>query len=250
MKSAFSIFMRYAVFSDVHSNLEAFRKVLDSFEKSRVDKYAFIGDIVGYGADPAACIALLKGLGALSVAGNHDWAVTDFLTTDYFNEAARQAVVWTQEKISASDKAFISGFRLVENEGAFCLVHGTLDHPEDFDYMTDRLKAMKTFYALQKQVCFVAHSHQPGIFVEDPEGVSYRRPPDKLFLEKGRRYIVNDGSVGQPRDGDPRACCCIYDDEDNTLEFKRVEYDVKTAAEKILKSGLPRSLAQRLKHGH
>ncbi|MDD5574715.1 MAG: metallophosphoesterase family protein, partial [Candidatus Omnitrophica bacterium] len=135
---------------------------------------------------------------------------------------------------------------LVQEEGDFCLVHGTLDHPEAFDYLTDRHGAAKTFYALKRGVCFVGHLHEPGIFAETADGIVGIPAFGKRRLEERERYIVNVGSVGQPRDGDPRACVCIFDDSSRFLEFRRLEYDVKKAAAKILAAGLPGALASRL----
>lgn len=241
--------MRYAVFSDVHSNLEAFEAVLKEFKGLNIDRYLFLGDIVGYGADPKKCIQLLKQLDTLSVAGNHDWAAVGMTDIDYFNEAARAAVLWTRENIAESDRLFLSGLELVKSEKKCRIVHGTLSHPEEFDYMVDGYRAMKTFYLLGEKICFVGHSHVPGVFTEDEEKISYQEPA-VLRLEENKRYIVNDGSVGQPRDSDPRACFCVYDEEALKIEFKRVAYDISAAQKKILAGGLPRTLAERLKAGH
>lgn len=241
--------MRYAIFSDVHSNLEAFEAVLKCLADADIGRYFFVGDIVGYGADPSACIRLLRSLEAVRVCGNHDWAVSGDLPTAYFNEAAAAAVVWTQGRLSSSEKMFLHGLPLVQEDGEFCLVHGTLDHPEAFDYMTDRHRAAKTFYALKKKICFVGHLHQPGIFAETSDGVVDVPASGKRRLEEHERYIVDVGSVGQPRDADPRVCFCIFDDADRTLEFRRLDYDVNRAAEKIRAAGLPQALASRLSTG-
>lgn len=240
--------MRYAVFSDVHSNLEAFKAVLEFFSKSKIDRYLFVGDIVGYGADPKECIVALQGLSAISVAGNHDWAVVGLMDIGYFNETTKEALLWTKDNLLEPDRLFLSGLALVKEEGCCCLVHGTLTHPQEFDYMIDGYRAMKTFYSLKQQICFVGHSHCPGVFIEEGKKVDYKEP-QTLTIEKGKRYIVNDASVGQPRDGDPRACCCIYDDEASTIEFKRIEYDVALAQKKIVAAGLPKILADRLSVG-
>lgn len=240
--------MRYAVFSDVHSNLEAFEAVLAIFEKSNIDQYVFLGDIVGYGADPTECIAALKGLDAACVAGNHDWACVGLTDLDFFNEEVLAAVLWTRGILTEADRLFLKSLQLIRQENDCSLVHGTLVQPEEFDYMTDGYKAAKSFYALKGNLCFVGHSHTAGVFIEDAGKVFYKTP-GVLKIEKGRRYIINDGSVGQPRDGDPRACFCIYDDEAATVEFKRVGYDIAIAQDKILKAGLPERFAARLSQG-
>jgi predicted phosphodiesterase len=240
--------MRYAVFSDVHSNLEAFEAVLAIFEKSKIDQYIFLGDIVGYGADPTECIAALKGLDAACIAGNHDWACVGLTDLGFFNEAALAAVVWTQGALAEVDRSFLKSLQLIREEKDYSLVHGTLVRPEEFDYMTDGYMAAKSFYALKGNLCFVGHSHAPGVFVEDAGSVFYKTP-DVCAIERGRRYIINDGSVGQPRDGDPRASFCIYDDKAATVEFKRVGYDIVLTQNKILKAGLPQRFAARLSQG-
>ena len=240
--------MRYAVFSDIHSNLEAFRALLDAFAEIKIDHYLFLGDIVGYGADPKGCIALLRQLNPVMVAGNHDWAAVDLTDIDYFNEWAKAAVLWTKENISENDRLFLKQMILVKESESFCLVHGTLNHPEKFDYMSDGERASKTFYLLGKQVCFVGHSHCPGVFVDDGEKLSYHEPK-KLLLKKEYRYIINAGSVGQPRDRDPMACFCIYDESEQSVEFRRIPYDISEAQKKILEAGLPRILADRLALG-
>lgn len=240
--------MRYAVFSDVHSNLEALEAVLAIFEKSNIDRYIFLGDIVGYGADPTRCIAALKALDASCVAGNHDWACVGLTDLDFFNESALAAILWTQDALTEEDRSFLKSLPLLRREKDLSFVHGTLVRPEEFDYMTDGDRAARSFYALEGSLCFVGHSHAPGVFVEDADKVFYKTP-DVLEIQKSRRYIINDGSVGQPRDGDPRACCCIYDDEAAIVEFKRVVYDVVRTQKKILNSGLPGRFAARLSQG-
>ncbi len=240
--------MRYAVFSDVHSNLEAFESVLDAARKSKIDQYIFLGDIVGYAADPAQCLATLRELDPLLVAGNHDWGAVGMTNIDYFNDAARTAILWTKGNLSDADQMFLSGLKLLAERDSFCIVHGTMSHPEEFDYMSDRYAADKTFCLMKRQICFVGHSHRPGIFIDNGEKTVYGQT-ELLELKDGYRYIVNDGSVGQPRDGDPRACFCIYDDSSFTVEFKRVEYDIALAQKKILAAGLPKSLADRLSVG-
>lgn len=240
--------MRYAVLSDVHSNLEAFLACLDFLKNAKIDKYLFLGDIVNYGADPRECISLLRSLDASCVAGNHDWAAVGLTDIGYFNDNAKRSLSWTRENISDVDYLFLSGLELVKETKDFCLVHGTLNHPEEFDYMTDSFRAVKDFYALKTRICFLGHSHRHCVYIEDKNRILYQEPA-ALSLEEDRRYIVNVGSVGQPRDGDPRACFCIYDEEASIFEFQRVSYDVESAQKKIREALLPESLAARLAVG-
>jgi len=225
---------------------------LDDLSRSDISRYFFAGDIVGYGADPSLCIGRLRALDPVMVAGNHDWAVSGRLSTAYFNESARAAVEWSGARLSGDEKIFLDHLPLVREvqEEDLCLVHGTLARPEEFDYMTDAHQAAKTFYCLRQKICFVGHLHQPGIFVENPAGVSYKPGRGKFVYRENERWIVNVGSVGQPRDGDPRACVCVLDTGEGAVEFRRLEYDVEAAASKIRAAGLPEALAARLFSGY
>lgn len=244
--------MRYAVFSDIHSNLEALETALGVLRRSHIDKFAFIGDVVGYGASPKECISILKDIenqqGLICIAGNHDWAVVDLINVDYFTEAARRAIIWTQDRLCDNEKSFLGGLKLTYAQRNLCFVHGTPYSPQDFDYMIDEFRAEKSFLCSDFTISFVGHSHHAGVFIKDSKSLKYTEK-DFLSIEKGKRYIINDGSIGQPRDRDPRLCFCIYDQEASTVEFKRVEYDVASAQAKILNSGLPSVLADRLATG-
>ncbi len=239
--------MLYAVFSDVHGNREAFEAVLAFCRRQGVARHYFVGDIVGYGADPQHCIAMLRDLAAYSVVGNHDAAALDRVEAAYFNLAARKAVDWTAGRLSADDRRFLEELPLVHEE-AFTLVHGTPARPEEFDYILSPYQAMKAFLALSGTLCFVGHSHRPGILVEEKDAIRFDGSVS-LELDPERRYIVNVGSVGQPRDADPRACVCLFDEDKRTVTLHRVAYDVARAAEKIRSAGLPPVLAERLFEG-
>jgi len=240
--------MRYGVFSDVHSNLEAFEAVCEDFKSCRIDRFLFCGDIVGYGASPSECIAKLISLDPVCIAGNHDWAVADVIDLDSFNQMANQSIVWTKEKINESERLFLSNLELMKNGTTWRLVHGSLNNPQDFNYMSDEYMAARTFSCLEEQVCFVGHTHKAGIFIQNREKISLTQ--EKLLkLKKDLRYIVNVGSVGQPRDGDCKASFCVYDDVDSSVEFRRVPYDARRARQKIIDCGLPKILGDRLLAG-
>lgn len=240
--------MRYGVFSDVHSNLEAFEAICEDFKSCRIDQFLFLGDIVGYGANPSECIAMLKSLDPVSIAGNHDWAVADVIDLDSFSQMAAQSIIWTKEIINESEQSFLSGLELIKNGSTWRLVHGALNNPQDFNYMSDEYMAARTFSCLEEQVCFVGHTHKAGIFIQDKEKINLSLVKS-CKLKKDLRYIVNVGSVGQPRDGDHKASLCVYDDVDSSIEFRRVPYDAKRARQKIIDSGLPRLLGDRLLAG-
>lgn len=241
--------MRYALISDIHSNLEAFEAVLEALSKEHVDRYLCLGDVVGYGADPKACIKLLRSISPeVTVAGNHDWAVVGLTDTSYFNEVAREAVEWTRGVIGEDEREFLKALPVTYEKERFTLVHGTLEEPAEFNYILNGYDALRTMKLSKTGACFVGHSHVAEAFYTDGEHVAHTTLPE-LRMEKGRKYVVNAGSAGQPRDSDPRAAFVIYDDEDGSVYTRRVPYDIKTAQDKIVKAGLPPWLAYRLAKG-
>jgi predicted phosphodiesterase len=240
--------MRYGIFSDIHSNLEALEAVLEAFAEEGVEQYVSVGDIVGYGADPSQCIAIVEGLPCLVVAGNHDWAVSDLHDPRNFNEAAREAVLWTEAVLTWEEIGYLKSLGLIVEQDALTLVHGSLDHPDDFNYILTARDSQPTFELMKTPLCLIGHSHIPAIFRLTEKGIKSLKE-HRIKIGPADKYIVNVGSVGQPRDGDPRAAYAIYDDAKRTLEIKRVKYDIKKAQEKILNAGLPSVLAYRLSTG-
>ena len=240
--------MKYAVFSDIHSNLEAYEAVLEAIADEKVDGCYCVGDIVGYGADPIGCIKKTRRLNPHIVAGNHDWGAVGLTDINYFNQNAREAIQWTAQQLRDEDKGYLKALKILYNKD-FIMVHGTLDRPEEFDYMLSLNTAHTTFLLMDKEVCFVGHSHVAGVFVADKQGGVDYNPWPQVRLEEGLKYIINVGSVGQPRDADPRAAYCIYDTQKGAIDIKRIKYDVQLAQEKIIKAGLPRILAERLSLG-
>jgi len=241
--------MCYAVVSDIHGNLEALESVLSAVSEERVDGYLFVGDVVGYGADPKECIKLLKSLDpAVAIAGNHDWGAIDKLDVSYFSEAAMAAIICTKRTLDDGELEYLRSFPLSYEDEKLTLVHGTLNMPEEFYYISDTEDAYVSLSLMKNPVCFIGHSHVPGIFTSDHTKVEYVESAN-VKLDSERRYLVNVGSVGQPRDGNPDASFAIYDDEELTVELKRARYDVKKAQAKILKAGLPAQLADRLSEG-
>lgn len=242
--------MRYGIFSDVHSNLEALEEVIKAYKKESIDKYLCVGDIVGYAANPKECIEKVQTLVAATAAGNHDWGSTGKFPADYFNPEAKTAVIWSGQQLNAKEKYYLDSLGLVYKNEDLTLVHGTLDNPGEFKYMDNGYQAFLSFKSLETKLCFIGHSHVPGVFIKDKDNnISYTNE-SKIFLKKDCQYIVNVGSTGQPRDGDNRACYCVFDADKKEIEIKRLDYDIKTAAKKIIDSGLPRFLAERLYLGH
>lgn len=241
--------MRYGVISDIHGNLEAFRAVLDALDGEMIDSYLFVGDLIGYGADPKECIRVLRDLNpAVMVAGNHEWGLLGKMEESYFNELAQRAVTWTKKLLNDDEIKYLESFPLIYEDEKMTLVHGTLNSPEEFYYVFDTEDAYVTMSQMKNCLCFIGHSHVPGIFVSDESKVIYLEDTD-VRVDNQRKYLVNVGSVGQPRDGDPRASYAVYDEEELTIQIKRVDYDVQKAQEKILKAGLPPKLAYRLSEG-
>ncbi len=241
--------MLNAIFSDMHSNLQAYEAFLKDCKKEKIDRYYCIGDIVGYGANPKECIKLTQELNCPLVCGNHDWAAAGKMSCDYFNQYPKEAILWTQQNIDEADKNYLSNLAFVYEEDGLTLVHGSLNLPEEFNYILDVESAIYNLRLQKTRLCFIGHSHVPVVFFKAKDSyVNYTTEP-QIKIEPELFYLINVGSVGQPRGGNWRLCYCIYDDEKNNLRFKRLEYDVKTASKAILNAGLPPYLAHRLEKG-
>ena len=250
--------MRYAVLSDIHANLEALIAVMTALAPSRIDRYFCLGDVVGYGADPAACVERLQQCDALIVGGNHDLACIGKLELEWFNEAARAALLWTRDQLQFTDLDVLRRWPLKAAEGPCTLVHGTLRHPARFEYMVDVAQAVDTMQLCLTLMCLVGHTHIACVIEYDrvqrrlmrilttSEELSEVAFQDDLAA---RRYVVNPGSVGQPRDGDPRAGYAVIDTDVKRISVHRVPYDVERAQRKIRDAGLPVFLADRLAAG-
>lgn len=241
--------MRYGIFSDIHSNLEAFDAVISAYKKEGIDKYFCAGDVVGYAASPKESIEKMKALSAAVVAGNHDWASVNLFPLDYFNDLAKDAIAWTQRNLDDKSKYFLGSLRLTYKNDDFILVHGTLDNPEDFNYMTDGYIAERTFGLLETNLCFIGHTHIAGVFIKREDSALHYTNEGSFKIKKENKYIINVGSVGQPRDKNPQAAYCVYDADSGEIQIKRVSYDIETTRKKIIGAGLPKALGERLLTG-
>ncbi|MBN1794693.1 MAG: metallophosphoesterase family protein [Candidatus Omnitrophica bacterium] len=238
--------MRYAVLGDIHGNSSALEAVLADCKSEDIDRYLCVGDIVGYGANPVDCIALIREKQVISVCGNHDCAVYGVFQTTYFNPHAAHAITWTRNHLNSSELEFLASLPCVIYEGGIVLVHGSLEAPEQFRYISNGRTARPTLQRLNEHtVCFVGHFHIPCYYWLEGNEVVASDETAVSTTDKAR-IVANVGSVGQPRDGDPRAAYCIYDERAGTITVKRVAYDIRKTADAILEVGLSGMLASRL----
>jgi diadenosine tetraphosphatase ApaH/serine/threonine PP2A family protein phosphatase len=244
--------LKSAVFSDIHGNLEALEAVLADAEKAGVSGYVCLGDIVGYGADPNECLERVRSLpGIVCLLGNHDAAATDLSQRSFFHEVALAGVEYTERSLTEDNRQYLSSLPYTHSESDYMAVHASPYRPEAWEYVLDIPGAERAFQSMgESRLAFIGHSHSPVVFCDD--GTAERLVPgDAVALHTDvNRYIVNVGSVGQPRDGNPDSAYVIYDSEELTAELMRVEYDRSRAAAKILKAGLPPVLAERLLVGY
>jgi len=240
--------LRYAIIADIHSNLEALEAVLGDLADKNIDQYVCAGDVVGYGADPKPCLDRVRDLCEVSVAGNHDWAVARTLSMEFFNSYAREAIEWTWTQLTDDDIAWLRDRPLQADVGDDAMiVQSTVHDPEAFDYLLTSYDAYLSIKVLEKPLCFVGHSHIPITFIERG-GLGFTFA-DEIDLAKFTKAIVNPGSVGQPRDENPRASYAVYDTDTSKVSLFRVDYDIDACCAKIEKAGLPQVLADRLRVG-
>lgn len=237
--------MRIAVLSDIHGNSDAFLSVINAIKEIKPERIVILGDIVGYGAEPSTCLRLVRELTEDIVAGNHDYGVAELTPIDYFNHPARLAIEWTKKKLETNEIVFLRNLPLSFTFDNFLFLHSSPDEPSEWTYIFDDLEASRQFKYFTEKILFVGHTHIPVIWVENGNPIEIE--PDKsVELEKGRRYIINVGSVGQPRDGNPKASFGVFDTYGWIYTGYRVEYDIESAYLKIKDAGLPLVLAQRL----
>jgi len=241
--------MKQIILSDIHANIEALTSVLLAAEKEGEIAYC-LGDIIGYGANPSECLDAMRHYSHLTVMGNHETAVLHPGMTAVFNPEARKSVFWTCDHIFGEDWDQIRTFPLTQIQGGIILVHSSLVEPDRWHYLQNDEDLEANLRLLKDgQVCFFGHTHIPGIYcLKDNRFLSL--PIDKeTELEPGARYLINVGSVGQPRDRNPRASYCVFDPDARTVVFRRVEYDFRTTQRKIIDADLPAVLASRLSSG-
>lgn len=240
--------MRYAIISDIHSNVESLERALALVPPE--DELLCLGDIVGYGPNPNECIELLRQRVKHAVLGNHDLAALENFGVEYFNDAARAAIAWTQVVLSEESRAWLNTLSYEIRYPDFLMVHGA---PVNyFEYILDKRTASKAFALTDAPLVFIGHTHIAEYWVQEPDGsVGHRHMQHggELQFEEGRRYIVDVGSIGQPRDLNPEASFVFYDPQKRTVEWVRYPYPISDVQEKIHEAHLPEYLAMRLESG-
>jgi predicted phosphodiesterase len=239
--------VKYAVISDLHSNLEALESALQEIGSRKIDHIICLGDVVGYGANPKECLSLIADVANEVVMGNHDQAIEDTGIRANLNPLAREAIEWTAGVLTNQEKKMIRNFKsiVVDKKNDVTWTHGEVFEPRAYTYIFHSSDAAPSFLSLETKVCFFGHTHIPALFSENSDEDRYL--PEGLYsLKKGLRYMINPGSVGQPRDHDPKLSFAIFDSNALTIEVIRLQYDNKKTAQKIREAGLPHYFADRL----
>jgi predicted phosphodiesterase len=242
--------MKYAIISDVHGNLQALRAVVADIQDLKVDRVLFLGDAVGYAADPRGCITLLDSVCDVTIAGNHDKIAATSLGMKDLTPAALASLRWTIDDITSDEIRWLRRLSMNREENGMYLVHGHPDRPHLWRYMETDRDAEEAFENVKNKIVLVGHTHRARVFTrrgDDIESIDHTGGP--IRIEKGCRYIINPGSVGQPRDGDPRAAYGLLDMIEGSFAVRRVSYDIEAAAKNIYESGLPRDMGDRLFRG-
>lgn len=239
--------MKYAIIADIHGNLEAFQVVLADIRAQNATHVVCLGDVVGYNANPKECLQIVRDMNIPVVKGNHDEYCSGNGVLEGFNPHAADAVHWTRDQLSEDDKKWLSDLKYTRMAANFTMVHATLDAPDRWGYVFDKLAAAASFPYQNTQMCFFGHTHVPVAFMRDTvvRGGTY----SKFKVDPSKKYFINVGAVGQPRDNNPKAAYVIYDMDAHTIELRRLEYDIAAAQAKILAAGLPERLAERLAYG-
>lgn len=228
--------MRIAILGDIHANQEALEAVLVDAEREGCGGYACIGDIVGYGPSPRECVESIRSLDCPTVKGDFDESASDDSSLDGLNPVAKHAISWTRDQLSDADKKWLRELDLVLECRGFTIVHSSLDSPSHWYYVVSKFDAMSSFSYQAAHLCFFGHTHIPKFYLKNDS--VFIEPGDRIDLKEHTQYFINVGSVGQPRDGDPRACYAIYDADNAVVRIKRVDYDIGLTQRKIMNSGL------------
>jgi len=239
--------MKYAVIADIHANMEAFEVVLQDTKDQKCTHYCCVGDVVGYNANPKECLDIVRTMGMPCVKGNHDEYCSSEDHLEGFNPHAAEAVIWTRNQLTADDRQWLRDLKYSRMVANFTIVHATLDAPQRWGYVFDKLAAAASFPYQNTAVCFFGHTHVPVAFMRDTavRGGTY----SKFKIDPAKKYFINVGAVGQPRDNNPKCAYVVYDMDAGTIELRRLDYDIAATQAKIRAAGLPERLAERLEFG-
>jgi predicted phosphodiesterase len=239
--------MKYAIIADIHANLQALDAILEDAKAQNPTHYVCLGDVVGYNANPKECLKIVRDMNIPCVKGNHDEYCSTDEPLEGFNPNAAEAVLWTRRQLTAEDRDWLRALTYTKMVANFTIVHATLDAPQRWGYVFDKLAAAASFPYQNTPVCFFGHTHVPVAFMRDSvvRGGTF----SKFKVDPAKKYFVNVGAVGQPRDNNPKAAYVIYDLDAATIELRRVDYDIATAQARIREAGLPERLAERLEFG-
>lgn len=251
--------MRIGILSDIHGNLEALDAVLNDAGNRDVTHFVCLGDFVGYNADPQACVNRMRSLPCLgAVQGNHDYVAACQTSPERFNPIARESALWTQRHLDDDSRSYLAGLpmtrkiRIPEKEGAnsFWIAHASMASAESWPYLVTIPAVLECLREMSRErLCFVGHTHIPFLFACRDETLHGGRLPEELPISRDAQYVINVGSVGQPRDGNPLASYGIYDTRGKTFFHRRVQYPISDTQRKILSAGLPERCASRLALG-
>lgn len=241
--------MVYLIFSDVHSNLEALQAFFEIAQKTSHDRLVCLGDIVGYGADPNPVLDLIREKVDIILVGNHDHAVCGKISASYFNPHAYNAIIWTKKVLNEENHEFLRSLPIyLESEGIIW-AHSSPFEPEQWHYLNSYEDAKENFRVLKAEICFMGHTHKPLVFEEvSKDDIKLHKEPT-IKLNPKNKYLINVGSLGQPRDGNPEPCYTRFDSVTGELNFFRFSYHLEETQHKILKNGLSSFFAERLSKG-
>ncbi len=238
--------MRYIVISDIHGNVEALERVLEETDTLRPDIFVSLGDVVGYGANPSECIDIIEEYAHISIGGNHDLAAAGLTDSDDFNSTAKRAIMWTVKSLDPRHRDILERYDLLRRYGKCLFTHASPISPLDWDYVYTVGQAKAIFESFSEKFIFIGHTHVPGIIAYDQNSGCKVVRSSILQVEPGSRYLINVGSIGQPRDGIAASSFALLDVKKGIITIRRVPYDVRSAQKKIRSVGLPESLALRL----
>jgi len=238
--------MRYLVFSDVHGNVEALEGALAETDNLRPDIIVSLGDVVGYGANPNECIDVVQDCTHLRIGGNHDLAAAGIIDTEDFNRTAKQAIMWTSNMLDDEHRNILSGYDPVRHHGPCIFAHASPVCPLEWEYIYTLKQAGRIFEQVTEKFIFIGHTHIPGIITWERQNGCNVMQSSLVQIKPECRYLINVGSIGQPRDGIAAASFALLDVKKQRIFIRRIPYDIRQAQEKIRSVGLPESLASRL----